>query len=886
MSVNIKPRTSPGSDPPAYGADKTVIKALGLSGGIFGASPSSVDVKDGKVIRIRPLHWDKDYDFQSLNPWKIERNGKKFEPLLKSTPAPWSLAYKKRTYSPNRVMYPLKRVDWDPNGDRNTQNRGKSKYVRISWDEATDIIAGEIKRVHKEYGPMGILVQGDGHGECKMIHAPHGCSTLLLDKMGGFTQQVRNPDSWEGWYWGSKHVWGKGFIGMMAPAENTVKDICENCDSVLVWGGDPETTHWGFRGQLASRLLYFWTQIGIEQVYICPDLNYSAAIHADKWIPILPNTDAALQLAVMYVWITEDTYDKEYVATHAVGMDKMEDYVLGKTDGIPKTPKWASAKCGVPPWTIKALARDWAQKTVSIGHYFAGGMARGPYSHEPARLECVLLGMQGLGKPGVHQAQIAYTGMPKNIIGAGADHMGAFGRLEGTAAAERVLKPHRGTPTAWGKQMIPKTLVEEAIREGTVDFWGTGGHEEPTSNQYVKYTYPIPKEDGGTEIHMMWTDTPCRQTCWNNGNEIALTSRDSKIEFILAQHPWLENDCLFADIILPTNTTLEVNDISPCLRDGDSFQSVIYMKKAVEPIGESKSDFEAVVEIAKKLGMEKEVTEGYSVDELIKFTYEGMRFDEIVSWEDFEKNDYMVIPVSDKWEEYPAGLHEFYKDPVKNPLPTPTGKLEFYSESLEEAFPDDKERPPYPQWIEKGITHDERISSRRANLFPLLVLSNHGRWRTHAQADDIPWSKEARTGKVKGFDGYHYEPCWINPGDAAARGIKDGDIVRVYNERGSVLCGALVFERVMPGAVSIDHGARTDYIIPGKLDRGGAINTITPEGLTSKHAAGQATTAFLVEVERVGMDEMDKWRREYPDAFEREYDPASGLKFSAWVDKP
>ena len=463
--------------------------------------------------------------------------------------------------------------------------------------------------------------------------------------------------------------------------------------------------------------------------------------------------------------------------------------------------------------------------------------------------------------------------------------MGAFGRLEGTPAAERILKPHRGTPTAWGKQMIPKTLVEEAIREGTVDFWGTGGHEEPTSDQYKKYTYPIPQEEGGTQIHMMWTDTPCRQTCWNNGNEIALTSRNSQIEFILAQHPWLENDCLFADIILPTNTTLEVDDISPCLRDGDSFQSVIYMKKAVEPIGESKSDFEAVVEIAKKLGMEKEVTEGYSVNELIKFTYEGMRFDEIVPWDDFEKNDYMVIPVSDKWEEYPAGLYEFYKDPVKNPLPTPTGKLEFYSASLEEAFPDDTERPPYPQWIEKSVTHDERISSRRANLFPLLVLSNHGRWRTHAQADDIPWSKEARTGKVKGFDGYWYEPCWINPGDAAARGIKDGDIVRVYNERGSVLCGALVFERVMPGAVSVDHGARTDYIIPGWLDRGGAINTITPKGITSRYAAGQATTSFLVEVERVSMAQYDEWKTNYPEAWNREYDRASGLKATAWVEK-
>jgi len=870
---------------PVVGADKTVVKALGLSGGLFGASPCNVDVKDGKVVRIRPLHWGSRYDYDSFNPWKMERNGATFEPLTKSTPAPWSLAYKKRTYSPNRIKYPMKRIDFDPNGERNTQNRGISKYVRISWDEATDIIASEIRRIHKEYGPLGILVQGDGHGECKMVHAPHGCATLLLDKMGGFTQMVRNPDSWEGWYWGAKHVWGKGFIGMMAPADNIVKDITEHSDMVVVWGGDPETTHWGFRGQLASRLLYFWSEAGIKQIYVCPDLNYSAAIHADKWIPVLPNTDAALQLAIIYQWIQKGTYDKAYVETHTVGFDKIKAYVLGEVDGVPKTPKWASEKCGVPSYTIKALARDWAKKIVTIGHYFAGGMARGPYSHEPARLEVVLLGMQGLGKPGVHQAQIAYTGMPKNIAAGGKDHMGTFEKLEGTVAGERILKPHRGTPTAWGKQLLPKTLVEAAIRKGHLDFWGTGGHEEEPSDQLKKYTYPIPKEEGGTEIHMMWTDTPCRETCWNCGNDVATEPHNPKIEFIVAQHPWLENDCLFADIILPTNTTLEVNDISPCLRDGDSYQSVLYMKKAIEPVGESKSDFEAVLEVAKKLGMEKEVTEGYSVEDLIQATYEGMKFDQIVSWDEFKEKDYMVLPVAKDWENHPAGLYEFYADPVNHPLPTPTGKLEFYSESLAKAFPNDEERPPYPQWIEKGITHDEGLSSKRAQVYPLLVMSNHGRWRVHAQADDIPWSKEAVTGKIRGFDGYLYEPCWINPIDAEKKGIKNGDIVRVFNERGSVLCGALVMERIMPGVLSVDHGARTDIIIPGKLDRGGAINTITPHGLTSRHAGGQATTSFLVDVERVSMEQYDQWKREYPEAWNREYDRAAGLKSSAWVER-
>jgi len=857
--------------------DKTVIKALALGGLLGGGAPCAVDVKDGRIVRIRPLHYDWKYTRQEMNPWRFQRNGKTLEPNWKSLPSPFSLAYKKRVYSPNRIKYPLKRVDWDPKGERHPENRGKSKYKRISWDEAADIVASEIKRIHKEYGPLAILVQADGHGECKTINTPHGQQTMLLDKLGGFTQSVRNPDSWEGWYWGSKHVWGQGVQGMMQPADNIVKDMTENCDMVLFWGCDPETTPWGFTGQFASRLCYFWSEVGIKQVYICPDLNYGAAVHADKWIPILPNTDAALQLAIAYVWITEGTYDKDYVATHTVGFDKLEDYVLGKADGIPKTPEWASPKCGVPEWTIKALAREFAAKTTSIAHYFGGSMVRGPYSHEPARLECILLGMQGLGKFGVHQCQITYQGMPR------AEGLEST-RFFNPALSERLRKPHFAAVLACAKQHIPKTLIHKAIPNPPITFWGSGAIEAVVEDQLVKYTYPIPKEEGGTEIHMIWTDSPCRTTCWNCGNEIIETIRSPKIECIVAQHPWLENDCLFADIILPANTTLEVEDIVTNIRQGVQFQSIALQGQAIKPIGESKSDFEVVCEVAKKLGMYEELTEGKTLEDLEKSVFENMGVQNYVSWEEFKEKSYFAFPVAKDWEQDPPGLRKFYEDPEANPLPTPSGKLEFYSERLAKHFPDDKERPPVPHWIEKSKMHDERLSSERARKYPLLIVSNHGRWRVHAQCDDISWTREAPTCKVKGPDGYMYEPVWIHPSDAAKRGIKSGDIVKLYNERGAVLGGALVWERIMPGVVYIDHGARVDSIIPGKLDRGGAINLITPDGITSKNCVGMATSGFLVEVERVTGAQMEEWRKQYPEAFEREYDPASGLRFNAWVE--
>jgi molybdopterin guanine dinucleotide-containing S/N-oxide reductase-like protein len=860
-----------------FSGETTVIKALSLGGAQGGGGPCAVDVKDGKIIRIRPFHFDWKYDNKQFNPWKISRDGKTYEPLMKSLVAPFSLGYKKRVYSPNRIKYPLIRVDWDPNGERNPQNRGISKYRRISWEEASDIIASEIRRVQKTYGPSAILLQEDGHSENKLIHASHGCSGMLMHKMGGFTQQVRNPDSWEGWFWGTKHVWGQGWVGMMRPSANLMKDITENAQQVLFWGGDPETTPWGFTGQCATRLCYFWTQVCIKQVYICPDLNYGAAVHADKWIPVLPNTDAALQLAIIYIWIKEGTYDKEYVKTHTVGMDKVEDYVLGKDDNIPKTPEWASKKCGVPEWTIKALARNFASKITSIAHYFGGSYIRGPFSHEPARLEAIMLGMQGLGKPGVHQYQISYAGAPRGVL--------FSDTFFDSKMLERIKAPHNAALFVSTKQFIPKTLIHKAIMNPPVSFWGTGAIYASVEDQFVKYTYPLPKEEGGSEIHMVWTDSPCRTTCWNCGNETTEAFQSSKIECIVAQHIWLENDCLLADIILPSNTTLEVEDMVTNSRQGMEFQSICFQKQAIQPVGESKSDYEVVLEIAKKLGKYDEVTQGLSIKDMEKSIYESTGMEKYISWEEFMEKMYFVVPVAEDWEKDSPGLRKFYEDPVKNPLRTPTGKLEFYSERLATNFPNDNERPPIPKWIEKSTMHDERLGGSRSKMFPLLVMSNHGRWRVHAQCDDIAWTREAPTCKVKGWDGYLYEPVWIHPSDAAARGILDGDIVKLFNERGSVLCGARVFERIKPGVTYVDHGARVDYIIPGKLDRGGAINTISPDWIISEHCGGQATSGYLIEIEKVTLQQMENWKKEYPEAFAREYSPSSGLCFNAWVQK-
>jgi trimethylamine-N-oxide reductase (cytochrome c) len=372
---------------------------------------------------------------------------------------------------------------------------------------------------------------------------------------------------------------------------------------------------------------------------------------------------------------------------------------------------------------------------------------------------------------------------------------------------------------------------------------------------------------------MIWTDTPCLVTCWNDGNSILKAYRHPKIEFILAQHPWLENDCTFADIILPSNTKFETEDIGVDIFSGQ-FDAIFPEPKCIEPRGESKSDYEVVCTIAEKLGLLEEYTGGKSVEEWIKHGYETSGVADHISYEELKEKGYWIVPTDPNWRTHTPGMRDFATDPEKHPLNTPSGKIEFYSERLAKHFPDDKERPPVPHWVPYGESHQESLSHPRAEKYPFLVCSNHPKWRVHAQHDDMTWLREIPTCKVKGPDGYFYEPLWIHPSDANKRTIRNGDVVMIFNERGTVLAGARLTERIMPGTVYIDHGARYDPILPAEIDRGGAINTICPHHVTSKHATGQVASGFLVEVQKADIEDL---MRKYPEVFKKPYDQAAGL---------
>ncbi len=861
---------------------KTVYKGIGFCATGMGSNICAVDVDDEqqKVIRIRPYHFDENGPIERLNPWRIEARGHVLDPGTTTTFSPIQLSYKKRITSKNRILYPMKRVDWEPGGDpdkTHPETRGVSGYKRISWDEALDIIASEMERIITKYGMTAVFAQADGHGETKIVHGTHGCQTRLLSKIldGNYTFQCRQPDSWEGWYWGAKHMWGMDPFGTSSLQTNVVKDIAENGDAVLYWGCDPETTPHGWGSQMPAKVEYFFGDCGVKQIHIAPDCNYANAAHADTWIPVLPNTDAALQLAIAYTWLMEGTYDKEYLDTHAIGFDNFAYYVLGGEDGIPKTPKWAESKCGVPSYKIKALARYWAKHNVSIAHCNGGSFIRSAFSHEPARLEVALLGMQGLGAPGRNQLKLIEFSLFSSKT---------VNPLPGGEEIPNVAPAYRGREDIWRPSQIPKTMLPQGLSLGEgehIEWYSHLACGLPREDQFTgPFRFPLP---GTSRVHMIWSDAPCWTTCWNGGNALQEALRSPNIEFYMVQHIWMENDCNFADLLLPVTTKFEDTDICT---DGDNgaYNVVFYEEQGIKPQGEAVSDMEVVLRVAKALdarggifeGIYDRYTEGRDVDDWIRLGFENTGASQKMSFDEFKDVQSYVIPTRQNWQDEPAGLIGFYEDPENHKLATPSGKLEYYSTALAQVFPDDAERGPVPHWVEESDAHKERISSERAKKYPYLLVSNHPHWRIHANLDDNPWTREFATCKVTGPDGYKYEPVWIHPSDAAKMGVRNGDVVKLFNERGGVLGGVYVTERIMPGVVYQDHGARTDTIVGGEggLDRGGANNLICPTATSSTHAYGEVTSGYLVGVEKVDVFEL---ARQYPEAFNRPYDAEQGL---------
>jgi molybdopterin guanine dinucleotide-containing S/N-oxide reductase-like protein len=833
--------------------------------------PVFVYVKDDKIIRITPI----EFDDSDAKPWTIKARGKAFTPPRKTTISPHTLIFKSMIYSPDRILYPMKRVDFDPNGERNYQSRGVSGYERISWQEALDIVANEIKRVKKEHGPGAIMSSSGSHHLWGVLGYWLGVRLRFLNNIG-WTPVVHNPDSWEGWYWGAMHHWGHSMRLGAPDSYGTVEDCLKECEMVVFWSSDPEATS-GIYGAFEGTIRRQWLkELGIKMVHIDPFYNHTAALFGGKWFAPRPATGNSLALAIAYVWITEGLYDKDYVARHTVGFDEWRDYILGKEDGIPKTPEWQENEAGIPAKDVRVLAREWGNKKTYLaagGITGFGGACRCATGNEWARSMVCLMAMQGLGKPGINMGGMQQgTPIDTGFYFSGYAEGSMSGDLANTALGVSLYSRFPQLPTVnTVYQRVPRLNIPEAILDGHT--YGYPTDSKTIEGQFLRFEYPAP---GYSPVKMYYKYGGSHIGTMSETNRYVKAYRSENLEFVVNQSIWFEGEAKFADIILPACTNFERWDISEFANCGGyvehSFNQcnhrvILMQHKCIEPLGESKSDFQIFLELAKRLGFSAMFSEGVTEFDWCRRLFDATDVSKAMPWRKFLKKGYYVVPAPSEELRHSVSFRWFVKDRLKDtpeiaPLPadytervfgglqTQSGKLEFVCSSLQRFDPEDPERPVMTKYIPSWEGHH---TTELYQKYPLQLITPHPRYTFHTMGDGKDsWLNDINDHRVL-IDGYYYWIVRINPKDAEARGIKTNDLVKVFNDRGAVICAAQVTERVPPGTVhSYESSAVYDPIgEPGfSPDRGGCVNILTPSRPMIKKSHSVAANSCLVQVQK------------------------------------
>ena len=847
--------------------------------------PVFVYVKDGEILRITPITLDE----TDADSWSITARGRTFSPPRKNTVSPMTVAQRSLVYSPKRILTPLKRVDFDPKGERNIQNRGVSGYEPISWDEALDMVADEIVRVKREYGPAAILSTPSSHHLWGNVGYRHS-TYFRFWNLVGFCYAEHNPDSWEGWHWGAAHMWGFTYRLGIPEQYDLLEDALENTELVVFWSADPEATCSGTYAAFESTCRRFWLkELGIPMIFIDPYMNHTAGIFSDKWFAPRIGTDVAVALAIAYVWLSEGTYDKEYVAGRTVGFDVWRDYVLGTgSNGVAKTPEWAEGESGIAAREIRALARLWASKKTMLaagGLGGLGGACRASFGNEWARAMVALAAMQGMGKPGSNIWSTT-QGVPldTSFMFPGYAEGGISGDVDNTATGYRFLYrmfANKGGATRSAHhstegQTIPRLRIPEAMMGERLEWWGKGFCGSSIESQLQKYEYPAP---GYPEIQMYYRYGGSYIGTMTETNRYARAYREGKVPFVVNQNIWFEGETRFADIILPACTNYERWDISEFASPSgylpDAYTQVNHriitlQKKCIEPLGESRSDYEIFAGLAKRLGIWELFTDGGKTElDWVKQMFDASDLPKAVSWEDFEEKGYYVVPPPVGRKSTPA-LRWFAEDRVRDTpdwgphpadtvglkgLQTSSGKIEFVSSSLtrfEKTGTVDPERPAMgPQHIESWEGHH---TSELYGKYPLQLVSPHPRYSFHTMGDGKEsWVNEIKNHRVLKEDGHFYWIMRVSSSDAAARGIADGDLIRAFNDRGAVILAAQLTERLPQGIVH-SYESCSDYLPLGEpgysADTAGCVNILTPKRYITPTSTGMANHSCLVEIEK------------------------------------
>jgi biotin/methionine sulfoxide reductase len=695
---------------------------------------------------------------------------------------------------PLRVRRPSVRKSWLEHGPgADPHLRGVDPFVEVDWDTALDLAAAEIDRVRRTYGNQAIYAGSYGWASAGRFHHAQSHVRRFFGLIGGATVK-RDTYSHAAAEVIIPHVLGHSYEWVQ-DNHTSWPVIVRHTELFVSFGGVPRKNSQvqaGGQGRhLLSTYLEQCVEAGVRFVNVSPVRD---DLPEAEWVPIRPNTDTALILALIHESIRQDLVDEEFLARYTVGWDRLAAYVLGEADGTPKDPEWAGAICGVEPDVVSSLAADMASHRTMVNGSWS--LQRSDHGEQP------FWAIVALG------CALGQVGLPGGGFGLGYGTVGSVGN--GVTRIPLPSVPRRPNPVS---ESIPVARVADMLLD-------PGG----------KYTYDG-EERVYPEIHLVY---------WAGGNPFhhhqdlgRLVEAWRRPDTIIVHEPWWTATARRADIVFPVTLPLERDDIGGAPPD----DYLIAMRQVVPPYGEARSDYEIFSGLAQRLGVHEEYTEGRSADEWIRWLYERVR-----------QRDPAAPPFEVFWE---RGVHrqppspeaekvlfaDFRADPVANPLPTPSGRIELWSQYIADAEPEGC--PPHPAWLEPA----EWLGNAEPDQ--LHLISNQPRTRLHSQFDHGRASAEH---KIAGR-----EVMRIHPDDAAARGLADGDIVRVWNDRGATLAGVRVDDGVMPGVVELPTGAWYDPVDPAdprSLDVAGNPNVLTYDRGTSGLAQGPSAMTCLVRVEK------------------------------------
>lgn len=679
-------------------------------------------------------------------------------------------AYRQRVYSPERLKYPMRRKG----------ERGQGQFERVSWDEALDAVASGLSNIIEKYGNSSVLL-ALGSGNQGLLHGVGPVARMLLD-LGGYTR-TWGVASYEGALFASMATYGTIRTG------NTRDDLLKS-RFIIIWGWDPANT---IHDPGTSLYLSRAREKGIKIVAVDPRYTDSAATFAHQWIPIRPGTDAAMLIAMAYVIISENLQDAAFIDKFTVGFDKYRDYLLGKEDGIAKTPQWAEAITKVPSEVISNLAREYAESKPAA--LIAGwGPARTAMGEQYSRAANVLTAITG--NIGIHGGY-------------------ASGFMRAYSSRERHGPRRPGNPVEAGAPPRQNSLYK--LRGGT----------NPTSARIHSariFDAILKGRAGGYPADIKMAYVVAGNYINQNPNTRRGVEAFKSLEFVVVHEQFMTPTAKFADILLPVNTFMERSDLAPAWLGSPYY---VYLNQAIDSLYESKSDLEICRLLSEKLGIPEAIGDE-TEDERLRAIAASRQ--DIQDYEAMKRDGVVKI----KTPEPIVSFKQQIENPEKYPFPTLSGKIEIYSEHMAEM--DNPLFPPLPCYISPPENYDDPLAEK----YPLQLLTSHLKTRAHSTWEAVPWMREIEPHCV-----------WINSDDAEARAISDGDLVAVFNDRGRMHIPARVTERIMPGVVNVSEGAWYNPDENG-IDQGGCANVLTND-LPSPGGAIPMNTA-LVQVEPVAPD--------------------------------